>query len=636
MSEEKITLVYGIDSKELVDEVSNSKYTNQIEPIMQEEFLKNPQFFVGEKNRVIICGTVDEMKKIFQIAEVDGFEVALLPNKKQDSLRDSFDLFSKVDQNIELAFDFKAKSIDILYAGDKIVLWSAIIGDTPPLTYRTSVYAQKSFKERMALFLEMFKKVRSLSRFKLSIKTKKSQEITTVASGMVLIEHDNHTCASHLISDSLSAKDGQFSALILSPSSILNYLSLLSNSIFMKNKKGILPEGVGHIKSESLMVDSTPPLEVNVDGNVIGQTPMQFEVKKNAFNIVLPEKFWESKHDNISSEKETIKLNSLPREKEEIVSSIKRLPFFTHASENQYKGLFVDLREESRTSSSFVILMLLSTLLATVGLFLNSASVIIGAMLIAPLMQPIVAFSMGVLRQDKKLFFGSLQTVSIGILLALFSSALIAFILPFDTLTNEMSGRLSPSLLDLMVALISGIAAAYAKNSDRISGSLVGVSIAVALVPPIATAGIGLGWMQFDIFYHALLLFLTNFAGIVFAAAMIFLFKGFSPFHVAKKGLIYSSIFSLIIAIPLYFSFYSMVRDAKILRDLENRTFDIKTQKVISENVVLEHKMGKDIVKFDLIVDDPLSTEEKIILKNQLIKELDREFVFEIVQRVKI
>ncbi len=636
MSENKITLVHGIESEELVAKVGKSSYSDRVESIMQEEFLKNPKFFVGENNRILLCGSIAEIKEVFEIAEVEGFAIALLPNTKQDSLRDSFELSSKIDKNIELALDVEAKPIDILYAGDKIVLWSAIIGDTPPLSYRTSVYAQKSFKERMILFFEMFKKVKYLSRFKLQIKTKKSQEITTVASGMVLIEHDNHTCASHLISDSLSAKDGQFSALLLSPSSILNYLSLLGNSIFMKNKKGVLPASVGHIKSESITVDSTPPLEVNVDGNVIGQTPMKFEVKKNAFNIILPDKFWESENSNGSNDKETIKLSSLPKEKEEISRSIKRLPFFTHASESQYKGLFVDLKEEARASSSFVVLMILSTLLATVGLFLNSASVIIGAMLIAPLMQPIVAFSMGVLRQDKKLFFGSLQTVSIGILLALFSSALIAFILPFDSLTNEMSGRLSPSLLDLIVALISGVAAAYAKNSDRISGSLVGVSIAVALVPPIATAGIGLGWMQFDMFYHALLLFLTNFAGIVFAAAMIFLFKGFSPFHVAKKGLVYSSIFAIVVAIPLYFSFSNMVRDAQVLRALENRSFDLKTQQVIVEQVVLEHKLSGDIIKFDLIVDKFLSFDEKNLLKEKLIQKLDEEFILEIVQRVKL
>ncbi len=631
-----ITLVYGNQSKDVIDEVLKSQYKELIEPIMIEEFLKNPQFFVGEKNRVLLCGSVDEIKEVFELAQSDNFGVAILPTKKQTSLKDSFDLFASLEDNIKLALEGDAKPIDILYAGDKIVLWSVVIGDAPPLTYRTSIYAQKSLKERMLLLLDSFKKVKSLSRFMFKIKTKKSQEITTVASGMVLIEHDNHTCASHLIEDSISSKDGQFSALLLSPSSILSYLSLLSGAIFMRNKKSVLPNSVGHIKSESIEVDSTPPLDINVDGNVISQTPMKFEVKKNAFNIILPEQFWERIKSSSSNDKETIKLGSLPTNKDDINRSIKRLPFFTHASESQYKGLFVDLREEARASSSFVVLMLLSTLLATVGLFLNSASVIIGAMLIAPLMQPIVAFSMGVLRQDNRLFFESFKTVGIGVFIALLSSALIALILPFDSLTNEMSGRLSPTLLDLMVALISGVAAAYAKNSDRISGSLVGVSIAVALVPPIATAGIGLGWMNFDMFYHAFLLFLTNFVGIVFAAATIFLFKGFSPFHVAKKGLVFSSLVALFIAVPLYLSFSNMARDAQILRALESKIFDLSSQKVLVEKVVLEHKSSTDIIKFDLIVDRYLNQQEKALLRERLLRELKKEPIFEIVQRVKI
>ncbi len=631
-----ITLVYGRESKDIVFELLKSKYGEMIDPLGIDEFLKKPKFFVGEKNRVLVCGSIDEIKEVFELAQSANFEVAILPTKKEISLRDSFGLSSSNEDNIKLALEGDAKPIDILYAGDKIVLWSVVIGDAPPLTYRTSIYAQKSFKERMILLLDVFKKVKSLSRFVFKIKTKKSHDITTVASGMVLIEHDNHTCASHLIEDSISSKDGQFSALLLSPSSILSYLSLLSSAIFMKNKKSVLPRSVGHIKSESIEIESTPPVDINVDGNVISKTPMKFEVKKNAFNIVLPESFWQKVQNSSSNDKETIKLNSLPTNKDDINRSIKRLPFFTHALESQYKDLFVDLKEEARASSSFVILMLLSTLLATVGLFLNSASVIIGAMLIAPLMQPIVSFSMGVLRQDKKLFFESLKTVAIGIFIALISSAFVALILPFDNLTNEMAGRLSPSLLDLMVALISGVAAAYAKNSDRISGSLVGVSIAVALVPPIATAGIGLGWMNFDIFYHAFLLFLTNFVGIVFAAAMIFLFKGFSPFHVAKKGLIFSSIVAMFIAIPLYFSFSNMARDAKILRDLESRVFDLNSQKVLVEKVVLEHKSSVDIIKFDLIVDKFLTKKEKILLKKSLINELNMESTFEIVQRVRI
>jgi uncharacterized membrane protein len=137
-------------------------------------------------------------------------------------------------------------------------------------------------------------------------------------------------------------------------------------------------------------------------------------------------------------------------------------------------------------------------------------------------------------------------------------------------------------------------------------------------------------------FYHAFLLFLTNFVGIVFAAATIFLFKGFSPFHVAKKGLVFSSLVALFIAVPLYLSFSNMARDAQTLRALESKIFDLSSQKVLVEKVVLEHKSSTDIIKFDLIVDRYLNQQEKALLKERLLRELKKEPIFEIVQRVKI
>jgi uncharacterized hydrophobic protein (TIGR00271 family) len=277
-------------------------------------------------------------------------------------------------------------------------------------------------------------------------------------------------------------------------------------------------------------------------------------------------------------------------------------------------------------------MMILSTILATVGLFLNSASVIIGAMLIAPLMQPIVSGSMGVLRSDKGLLQSSLKTVAIGVLLVLVTSGLIALILPFENLTGEISARLRPSLLDLIVALASGVAAAYAKNNEKIVGSLAGVSIAVALVPPIATAGIGLGWMQWGIFYQAFLLFITNFVGIIFAGALTFLIMGFSPIKRAKKGLIYALIVAAIVAIPLYASYKSIALDSDIRTILEHGEY---RHGIRVENVVIEHR-DKLVVKCDFVVSDILTTSELNNFKKELQRKIDEDVILEVVQRVRI
>ena len=632
MIEDKLTFVYGEGSDEVLASAKEHPMVELLDFVMLEEFLLHPETFTYNQ-KVLICAEVEEIKSVMEVAEECAFSLAFIPQKKQTALRESFHLSTKVEENITLALESEAKQIDMMVGGGKIVLYSAQIGDTPPLSYNTAAYEKKSIKERLSAFFDIFKKFQNLHHAKLSIKTKKETEIVTVASGVVIIEHDNHTFASRLITEELKTNDGQLAALLLSPSSLMGYLTFLMKTFFKKPKNGNMPEQVGYLKSERLEIESEPPLEVRIDGEVIGQTPAIFEVRAKAFKVALPESFWEK--EAAKSDKETIKLGSLPTSKEAVNFQAQRLPFFTHASEEQYQSLFVSLREEAKASNTFMTLIFLSTLLATVGLYLNSSSVIIGAMLLAPLMQPIVSFSMGVLRRSQSIFTESLKTIMIGVLIALVSAAFFALVMPFESLTNEMQGRLKPSILDLIVALISGTAAAYAKNNEKIVGSLVGVSIAVALVPPIAVAGIGLGWGNWDMFYHAFLLFLTNFAGIVFAASMLFLMQGFSPIAGAKRGILFSLIGAMIIAIPLYFSFKTIAADANVKSALVGRHFQVMGNDIAIEDIQLSHEEDLLHIKCDLIVNTLLDEREKTALKSLMAKDMDKSFVLEAVQRVR-
>ena len=136
---------------------------------------------------------------------------------------------------------------------------------------------------------------------------------------------------------------------------------------------------------------------------------------------------------------------------------------------------------------------------AAVGLFLDSAAVIIGAMLLAPLMTPIVSLAMGVLRGDHSLQKNSAIKIIVGVVIALLASACFSLLFPHKPVTSEMLARINPTLLDLAVAVLSGIAAAYAKSYREIIQNLAGVAIAVALVPPLAVAGIGIGNLDLSI-----------------------------------------------------------------------------------------------------------------------------------------
>src|SRR5690606_33888824 len=132
----------------------------------------------------------------------------------------------------------------------------------------------------------------------------------------------------------------------------------------------------------------------------------------------------------------------------------------------------------------------------------------------------------------------------------------------------------SPTLLDMGIAVSSGIAAAYAHSKESIAKSIAGVAIAVALVPPLPVAGIGIGWWDWEVFSGAILLYATNLAGIILFAGLTFLVLGFAPFKRAKMGLVYTFIIVILVAVPLSLSFNRIMQEASITRSLEGTTID--------------------------------------------------------------
>jgi uncharacterized hydrophobic protein (TIGR00271 family) len=136
---------------------------------------------------------------------------------------------------------------------------------------------------------------------------------------------------------------------------------------------------------------------------------------------------------------------------------------------------------------------------------------------------------MGVVQGDAQLLLRSIGTTLRGAGMAVAIGALISWIVPQDQITPEILGRTQPTLMDLSVALVSGIAGAYAQCRRNVLGAAAGVAIAVALVPPLATVGIGLSIGSGRVAGGALLLFITNLGAITFAGSMVFLFFGFRP-----------------------------------------------------------------------------------------------------------
>ncbi len=173
--------------------------------------------------------------------------------------------------------------------------------------------------------------------------------------------------------------------------------------------------------------------------------------------------------------------------------------------------------------------LLLSAGIATFGLVLNSPAVVIGAMLVSPLMGPIIAAGLAFAAADLYLGIKSVLQLALSVFSSILFAAAIVWVLPLDAPTDEILARTKPNLLDLGVALFSGLAGSLlvSRSQSREGGgvgALPGVAIAVALMPPLCTVGFGIGsGLQDYIVTGAGLLFLTNLAAIVASAFVVFL-----------------------------------------------------------------------------------------------------------------
>jgi len=177
----------------------------------------------------------------------------------------------------------------------------------------------------------------------------------------------------------------------------------------------------------------------------------------------------------------------------------------------------------------FSVMMLMSVLVAIMGLSANSPALVIGAMLIAPLMTPVLGVAASISMALSEALMRSLTTVILATAGAIGLGWLVAGILPGELLTSEVLARTAPDARDLVVALAAGLAGSYATARPDVSSSLPGVAIAVALVPPLAVVGITARAGESDLALGALLLYGTNLAAIVTVSTIVFVVTGFVP-----------------------------------------------------------------------------------------------------------
>ena len=183
----------------------------------------------------------------------------------------------------------------------------------------------------------------------------------------------------------------------------------------------------------------------------------------------------------------------------------------------------------STPSQDFFLMVILSILTATFGLLINNTAVIIGSMLIAPILYPILSLSLGIIMSDSKLTQRSLYTIFKSIILGVITAALatLLFASHYTQLTPEIVSRTEASLPYIAIAISAGFAGTFALVKPQLNETLPGIAISVALIPPIAVMGIGLARFDWEIISGSLLLFLVNAVGVVFASMMTFSLMNF-------------------------------------------------------------------------------------------------------------
>jgi uncharacterized hydrophobic protein (TIGR00271 family) len=295
----------------------------------------------------------------------------------------------------------------------------------------------------------------------------------------------------------------------------------------------------------------------------------------------------------------------------------------------------LQLRDSSTPDFDFFMMVVLSSIIATFGLITDSAAVIIGAMLVAPLMSPILGVSLASITGDGKLARDAVASLLRGMAFAIIVAWLLTLasqILPFNPILEiprEVAARTRPSPFDMGIAVAGGLAAAFALAQPGLSAALPGVAIATALMPPLCTIGVGMALGDWRIAGGALLLYLTNLAAIAFAGVLTFFALGFRPQgegldqRRVPRSLTVSAALVALLVIPLAYvsaAFLSQGRVDIQIRDVVRQAVERRNAELVS----VEHDREGDLLHLDIAIRSPmaLAYEDVVDLRDELAVDL--------------
>ncbi len=291
------------------------------------------------------------------------------------------------------------------------------------------------------------------------------------------------------------------------------------------------------------------------------------------------------------------------------------------------EGTIINIKNNKRMRGANVWLLICSIVIASLGLDLNSPAVIIGAMLISPLMSPILGVGLGIGINDKTTFFIALQHFLISVIIAILTSTLYFSITPFGSITPEIEARTAPTLLDVLVAFFGGLAGIISGSRKDKSNAIPGVAIATALMPPLCVTGFGLATQNWLYLFNSFYLFFLNASFVALATFLIVRYLQFPTRAYATKRennrtrLILFA-FSTAVIVPSIFILVDVIKDVQEKNNIQRFITENFEGPDTNKNAICAYKKDPETDTFNLkiLLFDTLSNVEELQYREALTK----------------
>lgn len=234
------------------------------------------------------------------------------------------------------------------------------------------------------------------------------------------------------------------------------------------------------------------------------------------------------------------------------------------------------ITDELQLSTSYLVLLVGCALVSTLGLLIDNSVVVMGSMLMAPLYWPIIGVALGISSGEKKLLKQALLLMILSTFLVLVFSTVTAFLSPLNQITREIQIRATPTLLDLLIALVTSVIGVLAIYDSKISSSIAGVALSLSLLPPLSNAGIGFAMKNKEIIFGSFQLYFANVIAIIFVGACIFSLLKFSPKNDEEKkrfgiGMGSSIIFLVFLATLFFINLQQRIQSMRLINTLSHQ-----------------------------------------------------------------